>query len=358
MPRRRTCSRHSLVKRSASWLAVALLGLGYPGPGVAWAASQQLPAAAGCGLSVATVPAGAAVYVDGELQGSTPVQLADLSAGDHRVRVVKQGYLENSRVVGLRSGVARSLSLQLTPDVRYGTAAAVQVEDYEPEEEEGGGNKLLLLGLGAVAVGAGAFLLLRSTNNPPTAGSVTVSPTGTGMAGQTEFTFTAQGASDPDGDSLTYSWDFGDGASGSGQSSRHTYSTTGSFTASVTVSDGEESATASGRVTVERDLAGTWSGGRIVRILNPVSLDLTQSGTTLGGNMILGSTPNSTGGTRPLSGTAGPLSYPTDLSWSSDFFGLNVRFNGTVDAGGNTMTGTITGNGLGFSSSGSTTFSR
>jgi len=111
-------------------------------------------------------------------------------------------------------------------------------------------------------------------------------------------------------------------------------------------------------VTVARDLSGAWSGGRIVQVVNAVSLDLTQSGTSLGGALILAPTAGSTGGRSSLSGTAGPLVYPTDLSWSSSFFDLAVRFNGTADAGGSTMTGTITASTPGFSSSGITTFTR
>src|SRR5262249_56104360 len=54
-------------------------------------------------------------------------------------------------------------------------------------------------------------------------------------------------AGDVDGDALTYAWDFGDGAlvPSGGPSQTHTYQIAGSFTARVTVSDGQASATAS-----------------------------------------------------------------------------------------------------------------
>jgi PKD repeat protein len=49
--------------------------------------------------------------------------------------------------------------------------------------------------------------------------------------------FSATGL-DPDGDSLTYSWDFGDGGKSLLQNPSHTYATAGTYTATVTVSDG------------------------------------------------------------------------------------------------------------------------
>jgi PKD repeat protein len=57
-------------------------------------------------------------------------------------------------------------------------------------------------------------------------------------------------SSDPDGDALSYSWDFGDGGSGSGPSPTHAYADNGSYTATLTVSDGNLSNAASAAVTV------------------------------------------------------------------------------------------------------------
>lgn len=50
--------------------------------------------------------------------------------------------------------------------------------------------------------------------------------------------FDGSGSSDPDGDIARYAWDFGDGTKGSGITVTHPYSTTGSYTVTLTVKDG------------------------------------------------------------------------------------------------------------------------
>ena len=58
-------------------------------------------------------------------------------------------------------------------------------------------------------------------------------------------------ATDADGDVLTYVWDFGDGTmQGGGNELEHSYVSSGSYTVTVTVSDGQESVSASKRVDV------------------------------------------------------------------------------------------------------------
>jgi PKD repeat protein len=51
------------------------------------------------------------------------------------------------------------------------------------------------------------------------------------------ITFSDAGSSDPDGDQLTYSWVFGDGGVGIGVSVTHAYTSAGTFTVALTVSD-------------------------------------------------------------------------------------------------------------------------
>lgn len=84
-------------------------------------------------------------------------------------------------------------------------------------------------------------------NHAPTV-SATMPPTG---LTNLPLTFTGFG-SDPDRDSLTFSWNFGDGSAASPTvSANHTYTVAGSFTVTLTVSDGRGGfATASGTVVI------------------------------------------------------------------------------------------------------------
>ena len=74
-----------------------------------------------------------------------------------------------------------------------------------------------------------------TANRNPTA-SATANPTAGGAP--LTVNFDALASSDPDNDALTFAWDFGDGTNGTGATPAHTYTTIGTYNATVTVSDG------------------------------------------------------------------------------------------------------------------------
>jgi PKD repeat protein len=73
-----------------------------------------------------------------------------------------------------------------------------------------------------------------TANRPPTS-----APGGpyTGSEG-TALAFSGTGSFDLDGDALTFAWNFGDGTTATGASPTHTYADNGTYTATLTVSDG------------------------------------------------------------------------------------------------------------------------
>jgi len=337
-------------------LLTALLVGGLPG-GLVWGGTGAAGPGASGTLSVETDPAGAEVLVDGQRWGTTPVAARALVPGDHRVRVVKDGYLDNARVIRLEAGRGERIQLKLS---RYAATTTSQVEAKPQEEKKGSKKKWLFIGLGVAAAGAGTYFLLGG-NDPPIAGTIGVSPSATGMAGITSYTFTAQGASDPDGDSLTYEWNLGDGATGSGQSTTHVYSDAGSFSVALTVADKDHKVTAPGTtVTVARSMAGVWAGGVEPGFTNTLfSVNLTQSNTSLGGSMTFSG--NLSGTVTGLTGSVGGTTYPASVNFTTVYSvsGIPVRqtFSGSTDSTGSSMTGTatVTLTGATFTATGSST---
>jgi PKD repeat protein/N-acetylneuraminic acid mutarotase len=88
---------------------------------------------------------------------------------------------------------------------------------------------------------APASVTLRVSNGPP----VVAANASTLVPLEGEDVMFAATAEDPGGDTLTYAWDFGDGATSTELSPTHAYANEGTYTATLSVTDGFETTTAS-----------------------------------------------------------------------------------------------------------------
>ncbi len=289
----------------------------------AWAgpAVSAKPATA---LEVQSEPAGAEVYVDGQLKGATPVALEGIASGDHSVRLVKRGFLENSRTVAVPVS-GRSLHVALTP-TRPQPQALMAVAD-SGGSGGGGGHAALWVILGVVVAGAAVGgVYLATKNDPPTVSGVTANPA-TALQGATAVAFSVA-ATDPDGDSLTYSWNFGDGATSSGASTTHAFQNAGTFNVTVEVSDGKKTATGTATVTV-RSLAGSWAG--VYQGGNTWSINFAQSGNVLTGSYL------QTG--FPTGQVSGAVDSGLTAHWTVSSTYPPITYSGTADSSINVISG-------------------
>ena len=314
-------------------------------------ASGGAAALAGAFL-VSSDPSSADVFVDGTFAGRTPITLSRLTAGDHRLRVAKDGYLENGRLLHLKSGRSEALQITLTPLPAGSSSTPDQqvnrASDAASSAAVGGGGKKKWLWIALAGGGAAAGAAYYLHNRPPVAGTIGVSPTAAGMAGATSFSFTAQGASDPNGDALAYLWNFGDGSGATGQSTTHTFTSAGSFSVSLQVSDGKKTADAPAvSVTVAPSMSGTWSGGTDPYSGASVTWTLTQTGSALTGSMTLSGALFGT--ITGVTGSVNPMNYPTAVTIATPGYTVQgvastfvMRFSGNTNTTATSMTGTTT----------------
>jgi hypothetical protein len=317
------------VDREKGWqqrVAVLLVAGLALNPTVSLAGAGANNGAATGVLDVQSEPAGANVYVDGRLAGRTPLQVATLEAGDHRVRLTKDGFLENARLVSVGAAETKNVHVTLTPHSGTAPAAIEQVTGGG-----GGSKKWLWIGL-AGGGAAAAAVVLATRNSAPVAGTVAVNPS-TALASSTAVTFTAQGASDPDGDTLSFTWNFGDGSTGTGSPVTKTYANAGTFNVSVEVSDGKKTATAAGSVTV-RNLTGNWVG-TISLSGSSVSfaMILTQTGANVSGTYADPFGPGTVAGTVSAGGAVRLVATQPGF--------VPTTFQGTADAAINNISGTV-----------------
>lgn len=113
---------------------------------------------------------------------------------------------------------------------------------------------------GASSVSARDVTVTAATNQDPVA-------TFTSSCTNLTCAFDASASSDPDGTITGYAWDFGDGATGSGQTVSHTYTTIGTFAVTLTTTD---------------DQGATASDGQSVVLTAPAN-NVTQLGMTIPG---------------------------------------------------------------------------
>src|SRR5689334_5169602 len=131
-------------------------------------------------LSVSTDPAGASVYVDGRLAGQTPLALAELAAGEHRVRIQHPGYLENARVIAIESGKVTTVSAKLTPGTTRGAAVtrdadAARDADVAAQGGGSGSKKWVWIAVAGGGAAAAAFAL-KDRNAAPTIEGAAATP--------------------------------------------------------------------------------------------------------------------------------------------------------------------------------------
>ena len=115
------------------------------------------------------------------------------------------------------------------------------------------------------------FTMGGETNQAPNA-IFTADPTA-GVS-PLEVRFDASGASDADGTIESYEWDFGDGSTGTGEMTNHTYEMAGTFTVTLTVTDDDgATATSTQTITVEE---GNQTGTARVQIIHNADSETVQ----------------------------------------------------------------------------------
>jgi len=330
-----------MVPRASAFartIALTLTTIMIAGP--AWATNPAEGTASAAGdLSVDTDPIGAAVYVDGHLAGATPVTMARISAGEHRVRVVKRGYLDNARLITVTAGKPTAVKVKMTRTTEASNAAGQVVSTGSSGGSGGGGllsNKWLWV---AVAAGGGAAAFaLSSKNAAPSPGTITA-PANALMGANVRFS--ASGASDPEGDALTLTWDFGDGGTATGATVTHSYTRTGAFTVTLSVSDAKHKVTAPSATVNVKSLTATWRGPlRASTTFNTV-VPLTHSGTSLSGSYS-----DQTGGSgSTVAGSVDPATSAVTFTVTIPGF-APFTFTGSVDADVNTLNGVANGSGF------------
>ncbi len=111
-------------------------------------------------LRVTSTPAGATVYVDGNLVGETPI-VHNLGKGHHKVIVRKRGYDNWEKIITVVKG-----SNNIHAELKSGTTPPPAPVRKRPKS--GGGNTFLYILGGAALVGGAAYFLLNQPEEEET----------------------------------------------------------------------------------------------------------------------------------------------------------------------------------------------
>jgi DNA-binding beta-propeller fold protein YncE/PKD repeat protein len=168
-------------------------------------------------------PRGIAISPDG-----SRLLTADLGGTVSRFVVGSAGNLPSPAST---PSVAGARSVVISPDGKHayvGGSSSVAAYDLSP-------SAALTLRSGSPITTNGSHTSLAVTTNqaPQAKINAVAAPAGSGS------TFEGGPSSDADGSVTTWSWDFGDGSTATGQSVSHVYAQQGSYTARLTVTDGE-----------------------------------------------------------------------------------------------------------------------
>lgn len=212
--------------------------------------------------------------------------------------------------------------------------------------------RAILFGVVAVMVGCGGSSGGSTTsptptptpqaNRAPTVSSVTVTPT-FGVQDFGLYTFNAS-ATDQDGDSLSFSWDIA-GISRTGSTAQvGPFSSGGTGTATVTVSDGKGGTTTGSVQFIVGTMTGSWAGGVLQSTALPnFTMSLTQAVGVFAGSI---TTPVGSGQVGPTGALAtinasGQVVMRIKVAPFTDF-----TMTGQMDGTGRSITGSVSGSGF------------
>jgi len=163
---------------------------------------------------------------------------------EHQMTVLPSGYV---LVTGGRNGgsVLKTVELFDAASGKFLNAATLVTGRFDHTTTPlADGRALIAGGLNSTGLSAAEVYVL---NRSPVANA------GSGVSGTegSPVSFDGSTSSDPDGDALTYSWDFGDHSpAATGATQTHTYADNGTYSVTLTVSDGKASSTATTTATI------------------------------------------------------------------------------------------------------------